>query len=286
MFSLGGSKSKTTTNQRAESNEYGYSVTGSGSSAISGGSSFGRTSQDVFAGGLLESIYGRAAGAASTVDPSTMQAQIGQLFTGGLSILDRLSGGAGEDYLTERLSGPGAADAQIEALSSDLGRFFNEQIMPGIRGSAVAAGALGGGREGVASGLAGREVMTALAREAANLRARDQQQRDQAAVELMGGRTAREATAAGFLPQLGGVSQMGFGAELSPWTQLLSAMGGPTTLTTGEQGSQDFARQLSESFGISEDVANSLMTMTSTSKSKGFKLGIGGSGDGLFGFGG
>src|SRR5690606_2606614 len=276
IFGFGKQKSSTSTDQRAESSNYGYSLTGSSASGISGGSSFGRSAQNVFAGDLLSRIYEQAAGAAAGANTGLLQQQIQQLFTGGTSILERLQGGAGEDYLTRRLSGDSSiADAQVAALGADLGQFFHETLMPGVRGSAVAAGQRGGGREGVAAALAGRDVTRAFASGAGDIRARDQAARDQAAVELMSGRAQAAAAGAALLPQLGDVVQTGFGAELSPWTQLLTAMGGPTTLTETEQSSADFARQLSESFGVSEDMARSLMTLTQRGKSSAFNFNFG-----------
>src|SRR5690606_39769298 len=108
--------------------------------------------------------------------------------TGGTSILERLQGGAGEDYLTRRLSGDSSvADAQVSALEADLGRFFTETLMPGVRGSAVAAGQLGGGREGVAAALAARDITRAVASSAAGVRARGDEARDRASGGLARG---------------------------------------------------------------------------------------------------
>src|SRR5262245_29618442 len=64
---------------------------------------------------LFRALYsgaGGAAGQAAALVP-TLQAQTGALFSGGLSTLQELGGGAGADYLTGRLTGDnGALDAQ------------------------------------------------------------------------------------------------------------------------------------------------------------------------------
>jgi hypothetical protein len=53
-----------------------------------------------------------------------------------------------------RMQNPGM-DPMMDVYSRQIGRSFNEQIMPGLRGDAAMAGGLGSSRAGIAQGLAG-----------------------------------------------------------------------------------------------------------------------------------
>jgi hypothetical protein len=53
-----------------------------------------------------------------------------------------------------RMQNPGM-DPMMGVYSRQIGQNFNEQVMPGLRGDAMAAGGLGGSRAGIAQGLAG-----------------------------------------------------------------------------------------------------------------------------------
>ncbi len=177
----GANKSTTSTDQTQDSS--GFSLNRSNSMSESGGSSMGRSmgrtgsqgtsgsTSGVFGADAFSQLYGGALDAASSIDPALATQRNNQLFTGGASIIEQLSGGgAGDDYLTRRLSGDNndVLNAQIDAVGSDLGRFLNEQLNPAITGSAVASGQLGGGRQGVAQAGAMDTVTREFATQATN----------------------------------------------------------------------------------------------------------------------
>lgn len=289
---FGGSKSSSKTVQKSDSS--GFGINRGSSSSSSGGSSSGFSSgmsgstsrtgstSGVFASDILQQLYGGAADAASSINPALATERVNQLFTGGASIIESLSGGgAGADYLTRRLAGDGGEvlNAQIDAVGSDLGRFFNEQLNPAITGSAVAGGALGGGRQGVAQAGAMDSVLREFSTQAANLRANDIMQRDSTALGLMGAQNQNAATALGSLTSL---AELGSGLEaLQPYAALSQIIGGPTVLTDSfgesdsfgqeysEQESEQFAISLAEELGISYDEARMRLKSTGSGKSQG-----------------
>ena len=55
------------------------------------------------------------------------------------------------------------AQQNIDMLGSNLSNQFNNQILPGIQSNAIGGGALGGGRQGVAEGIAASGVSNAFA---------------------------------------------------------------------------------------------------------------------------
>jgi hypothetical protein len=61
-------------------------------------------------------------------------------------------------------------DDQISALGNDLSSNFLQNVAPGLRSGAVAAGGYGGSRQGIVEGLGTQGVTDALATQAANLR--------------------------------------------------------------------------------------------------------------------
>lgn len=277
---FGGSKQSSQQQQKSDSFGFGLntgtsaSTSGSVSTGRSGGSSLSRDT--IFSGDMLRQLYGGALGAADAIDPALATERTAQLFTGGQSILDRLGeGGAGTDYLERRLAGEGSdvLNAQIDAVGKDLGRFFTDTLNPAITGSAVAAGQLGGGRQGVAQGEAASSVLEQFATQSASLRAADVANRDAAALGLLDRQNAAGATALGALPQLAAIGQSN--PSLDVYSQLSSIFGGP--VVTNEASSQQFseeqatqfAQSLAEELGISYDEAHSLLTATSKGKSNG-----------------
>lgn len=77
-----------------------------------------------------------------------------------------------QDALSAMLSGnvdTSALDPVLANANRRLGEQFNEQVLPGIRGGAMAAGQYGGSRQGVAEGLAARGLGYAMGDMAANM---------------------------------------------------------------------------------------------------------------------
>lgn len=59
---------------------------------------------------------------------------------------------------------------QIDALQTDFGNLFRQQILPGIQGEAVSVGGVGGARQGIAQGLAAEGIAQEFGQAAGNLR--------------------------------------------------------------------------------------------------------------------
>lgn len=275
-FGLSGSRSRT--RSTGSSFSFGQSTQEARSGSVSGGVSRGRESarstqaiafEDVFA-----RLFGGAEQAAAGLDPSLLVDASNQLFAGGTDFLAGLGGDVGTDYLTSRLEGADQLTGeQIQLLQEDVGRLFEEELLPGVTSEAIAGGQLGGGRQGVAQQGAIREASEAFRRGAVDIRTRNQAQLD----ELAAGVAARDIQGAQVglagLPGLAGIVEMGFGAELAPMERLAALLGGPTVLTESEsagmQDAMDFARAFSRSFGQSTDMSRSRTESTSSSRSFG-----------------
>jgi hypothetical protein len=263
MFGLSGSTSKS--KSTSTSGSYGYQ----GSTSQSGSTSFGSSSQSLAFQDLFAQLYGGAASTAAGMSGQPVQDAASMLFSGGVGFLDQLQGSPEQDYLAGRVSGANPLlDEQIGALGDDLGRFFRDELNPTITGDAVAAGALGGGRQGVAQGAAAAAVGREFQRGATELRTGDMMARDAAARDLMASRTANAGVGLGSLGALLGVAQTGSLANLAPFQALASIMGGPTTLTTSESGS--IAQAIADSFGEDSAWAKSKSTSSGKSAAIGF----------------
>ncbi len=250
-FSFGGSRTKQQSTGSSSSINLSRSGSVSGGTAVGGSESRQSIAfEDVFA-----RLFGGAEGAAGGLDPSLLSGAANQLFSGGLGFLDQLSGGADTEFLQSRVAGESPVlGEQISSLGEDIGQFFNQQILPGISSEAIAGGGLGGGRQGVAEGIAAQDAGREFQRGATSLRAADIQQRDQAAALLGQQRLEGANIGLGGLSGLAGIADFGFGAELAPFERLSAILGGPTVV--GEASSfssaEDFARAFASSFGASQ----------------------------------
>jgi len=222
---------------------------------ISGETSSSQTtqssSQRVFEQDIFRQLFSGATGAAAGIDTSGLTTAAENLFSQGSGFLDSLQGVAGGtdvagQFLEGRVSGEGGlVDEQIAGLESDLGRFFQEQILPGITSEAVGGGALGGGRQGVAEGAAAATIGREFQRGSTAIRTADLEARQRAAESLQSGRTS-----AAELGLRGTESQFNLAnattlASLSPFLTLSQILGSPTTLTESELQSTSESRKLS-----------------------------------------
>lgn len=200
-------------------------------------SSTSETTQSIFLQDYFRRLFGNAEGAAKSFDTGGLQNTASDLFTSGTGFLESLqSQASGTDasgeYLKSRLSGDnGVLNEQIKALGTDLGNFYNQELLPGINSDAVAGGQLGGGRQGVAQGLAATGVAQQFASGSASLRASDQAQRLQAALGL-GNQTGAAGIAGlqGITPLMD-LANTGYNAKFSPLLTLAQILGNPTILT-------------------------------------------------------
>jgi hypothetical protein len=271
--SLGMGRSKSASYNESDSQSYGYS--GSNSSdisrsiqeAVSGGQS--RSTQGVFAGDMFQQLYGGAAGAAgrASIQAPELAMAAQQLFTGGSSFLSGLGGDAGSTYLENRVTGESPVlQEQIDALREDTGRLFTEEFNPAITSRAVAGGTLGGGRQGVAQGIAMDSLTREFARGATALRANDVNARDAAAQSIASNSLAAANTGLGALPGLLDLKERGVNSELGIFASLSNILGGPTVL--GESQSSDFSRSTAQS--IAEAFSRSFGEQSSRSRSEGW----------------
>jgi len=226
----------------------------------------------VFGGDVFSQLFGGASNVAGSIATGGLTEAANSLFdsgTGFLSQLQMLAGpdeGAGEQYLAGRIRGEGSElDAQIAGLESDLGRFFGETVLPQIQGDAIAAGALGGGRQGVAQGAAaaalGREFETGATNlRAGELNARMSAARDLGAIQTTraGIRTNAAVSGLSMLGQQYDLLDAGAMASLSPYMALAQILGGPTVLTEAtaydqqQASSSDVSGSVSSSSGASD----------------------------------
>ena len=206
----GKSKDKSQSTQQSESFGYGYNQ------------------QDVWGpqATALQNVYGQAAALPGQnqqyLDQAAPYSQVYQSMAQGQL--------QPQGYMQERIQqGNPYLQNQIDQLGNDLGRFYSEQLLPGIQSGAGLAGGVGGGRQGVAQGIAGRGVAEEFGRQAGNLRYQDVLQGDQLNQQLLTSQGAGAQAGMGGLAQL---SQM----QMSPY-QLMGMLSGisPLALSSGEQ---------------------------------------------------
>ena len=269
-FGFGASKASSEQQATASSSSFDVSQSASQSGGLSVGGS--QSQQSVAFEDIFARLFGGAEGAAGGLDTSMLTGAANQLFSGGLDFLDNLSGGADTDFLQRRLSGAdGLLDEQIGGLGEDIGAFFREQILPGITSEAISGGGLGGGRQGVAEGIAADSAGREFQRGATSLRTADAASRDNIAAILGQNRIQGAEAGIGGLGALAGIADFGFGADLAPFERLSAILGGPTVI--GESSSfntaEDFARAFSSSFGQSQAESQSTGSSESVSISAG-----------------
>lgn len=284
--------SKSSQKQQATSSSNGASVassfgtTGSEQAATSSSSSTGRSSssQDVFLADLFKSVYGGAAGAAGAINPDEISSAARSLFSGGVSFLDELGGGAGADALKARVGDTSSRDAQLASLKSELGDFFNTQLAPGVTRAGVATGTLGGSRDAVDLAEASKAVAGKFSTGAASIISADQAQRDAAAGKLGDLTNAGAGTGLSALQSLYGLASAGQTSGLLPYQILSSIIGGPTVLGSsqsmqdgssfGVSSGTSYGEQGSQSYGFNTAESQS----TGNASAWGISGGIGGGG--------
>ncbi len=179
MFGFSASKSSSS----SSSSSYEEAKSRSDSAGASQSTSNQRIAfEDIFA-----RMFGGAEGAAAGLDPSMLTDAANMLFGGGMDFMGQIGGDVGTQFLKERIAGDNPLlQEQIDLLQEDIGKLFNEELLPGVTSSAVHGGALGGGRQGVAQGAAIREASDQFTRGSVALRAGDLASRDAAASTLAG----------------------------------------------------------------------------------------------------
>ena len=234
-----------------------FGIGGSASASSSSSSSRDESrSQDSLAfADLFSKFYGGASATAGQITGQGLGTRASQLFDSGTGFLGSLMGGAGQDYLSGRVSGSNdVLGAQVGSLQESLGRMFQDQIMPGITSEAVGSGALGGGRQGVAQGRGISSVLEQFRTGVVGLMGQDQASRDQAAGMLMQGQAQSAQAGLGGLAGLLGTAQTIETAPLTGYAGLTDIMGRPTVLNNawslGTSASKSKSSSGSFSFGM------------------------------------
>lgn len=133
--------------------------------------------------------------------------------------------------------------AQSASLQSGLGSLFREEINPAITTGAVGAGGLGGGRQGVAQGVATGQLADAFTQGYGDIVARANQ-------TAIGANTALTPLASMFSELQGNRSTAG----LDPLAQLAAIIGSPTLLQSSRgksrAGTESTSSGWKASFGL------------------------------------
>ena len=237
---------------------FGFNTSKQSSTSQSTSDAFNRSQQDIWGmqtpffqqmygmgSGLLgqqQNVGGAAQGMVNQFMPGIMQG------FGGLGNIAQTGGPVG---MYANAMNPFSGQ-QVQQFGQQLGDFFNQQLLPGIAGNAVAAGQLGGGRQGVAQGMAAQDML---------------QQFQQGATGIMnnayntGANAANAATQAmmgagsslpGFAADAFNLGMSPFNAAWSPLQQMAGLLGGPTVLGQSEGGSssQSTSRGRGSSLGF------------------------------------
>ena len=114
-------------------------------------------------------------------------------------------------------------EQQTAALKQGLGTMFTNELNPAIQKDAVGQGGFGGGRQGVAEGVAMSGIADAFTQGSADITAQANQQAMQALSSLPGIASARQGLATG---------------GLQPYQMLSSILGSPTVLGQSESESE------------------------------------------------
>lgn len=169
---------------------------------------------------FLQDLWGRGSAATTQALGQVPQyQQMGNQFLGSL-------GNAGQAL--QPFMAPGFAGQQIDSLSALLNRNLSENLLPQIGSQAQMAGGFGGGRQGIAQGVALRGTQEALASGATDIMAQDLLRRQQAAGAYSGLQAQGASAGLGYLPQ-----QLNLG--MSPLMNYAGIVGSPNVLNQQQQ---------------------------------------------------
>lgn len=236
MFGIGGSSSSSKNSSSSQSTQ----------GSASYGTSFGNNSSqsgsfiDPTQGGFLQNLWAQATSAADPAAAGGAAASsLGQILPGLQAAFGNLGGMTDPSAMIQQQAG---------ALSEGLGNLFRNEINPTIEGNAIGAGGFGGGRQGVAQGVAAGQLGDSYASGLADITSAANNQALQASTAL-----------AGLGNSIFSLGQQGQTAGLDILGQLSGILGGPTVLqnstatgTTGsQQGSVSAGQSTSKSKGKS-----------------------------------
>ena len=217
--------------------EYGTSSNESQSSGynVSGGESFGSS--------YGENLSGSQSSSSSYQDPDSIWGPQSQGLQNLYGAAGNIFGGAGNQRGNQvfnqaqgafnNLTNPGQNPA-LGAYASQIGRTLQQDWLPQIQGGAIQAGQLGGGRQGVAQGLALSQGQQQLTEAASMLYNQDQNRM------------------LGALGQAGGLANLGMGIPWYNAQQYGGLLGRPTVLG-GASGSESQSSAFGSGFDSASD---------------------------------
>ena len=247
LIEVGAGKSSTRSSSQSSAQQSAFDVS--------------RTQQSLAFQDLFGGLYNNAATQASKISGAQTSNAAQQLFSSGSQFLQSLQGqgGAAGDYMTNRVTGAdNVLGSQIDVLRNETGRLFSEQFNPAIASDAVGSRGYGGGRQGVAQGVAMSGLGREFTRGVVDLMGQSQQSRDTLASGLLTGETQRAGVGLSALESMLGVARTGEMSPLAGDSALAAILGGPTTLT--------------DSFSFGSSQGSSQSTSKGKSKSKEGKL--------------
>lgn len=245
----------------SQSDSYGYSLSNALSENASGQSIYGPQAQH------LQSLWDRA-GYQSQNSWGDVAANR-QMNTANLEQMRM-----GQDALQGIVQGQGPlqpftnvnndlVQRQIGDLGTQMGKFFNEQLMPGITGSAIGAGQFGSGRNQIATGQAAGDVMDAYSQGLTSIMGNAYNQ----ALGAAGMQSQNMIGASNQLAQNAmGMSNLGmanFNAMWAPLQNYQGLLGGPTVLGSsyGYSGANQVSENISQASSKSKSSSFNLSFM-------------------------
>ncbi len=216
------------------------------------------------------SSFGQTGGTSATfVDPNQVafqaflrnsgQAQVG-VGAGAVAAAARTGGkniGAAQTANRALFDPASQIKAQTKSLASGLGNLFTDEINPAIENAAIASGGFGGGRQGVAQGVAAGQLGNAFTSGLGDITARA---------------NAQAQVAIGAAP---GLAEAGIGAAAAPGQfgfdqlgQFAQLVGAPTVLSAGETFGTTGSRARGGSTSTGSSVSGSSQTGGSQSVSR------------------
>ena len=191
----------------------------------------------------LTQLYSPGAGNFASGAGASLYSQ-GQALLGGVvnnPFLSSLQGQAGGN--------PELVNQQVGQLGNDLGRFFNQQILPGISRDFTGLNALGGSRQAIAEGFGAQNTLDAFQRGATDIYTQDAQRSLQAAIG--GGNILNTGAATGFagLENVFNAGLSQFTGPFAPLALFADILGAPTVLDRSSTNSNTSSSGFKLGFG-------------------------------------
>ena len=230
----------------------GFNFSKSKSQSTSSGVGFGASQGSSFVSGaqapFLDFLRNSSAGLFGQQQQGLQQfgQQSQDLFNQGQQLIGGLTQNPFLESLQQQAGGnPDLVAQQTGQLGEDLGRFFNEQLVPGIGAIGQQAGQFGQSRGNIGRGLAAQGVTEQFQRGATQFQAADAARAQQAATS--GAQFFGQGTQAGLqgLQGLQGLLSSPFTQQLNSLMGLIQGIGDPNVLQ--QQSAFDFNQRESQS---------------------------------------